>query len=62
MVEMYSSIGLVMALYVARIVSFGFPRVVGVGALSLRIILRVFVGIVDMFVVWGRESVVISLS
>ena len=33
MVETYSSIGLVMALYVARIVSFCFPHVVDVSAL-----------------------------
>ena len=32
MVETYSSIGLIMALYVARIVSFCFPQVVDVSA------------------------------
>ena len=42
MVETYSSMGLVMALYVARIVSFCFPHVVDVSALSICIILRAF--------------------
>ena len=35
MVETYSSMGLVMALYVARIVSLCFPHVVDVSALSI---------------------------
>ena len=43
MVERYSGMGLVMALYVARIVSFCFPHVVHVSALSICIVLRVFV-------------------
>ena len=37
MVETYSSMGLVMALYVAMIVSFCFLHVVDVGALSICI-------------------------
>ena len=37
-VETYSSMGLGMALYVARIVSFCFPYVVDVSALSLCIV------------------------
>ena len=41
MVETYSSIGLVMALYVARIISFCFPYVADVSALSICIVLRV---------------------
>ena len=39
MVETYSSMGLVMALYVARIVSFCLPHVVDVSALSICIVL-----------------------
>ena len=42
-VETYSSIGLVMALYVAMIVSFCVPHVVDVSALSIGIVLRAFV-------------------
>ena len=42
MVEAYSSMGFVMALYVARIVSICFPHVVDVSALSMCIVLRVF--------------------
>ena len=43
MVETYSSLGLVMALYVARIVAFCFPHVVDVSALSICIVLCAFV-------------------
>ena len=43
MVEMYSSMGLVMTVYVPRIVSFCFPHIVDVGALSICIVLRAFV-------------------
>ena len=43
MVETYSSMGLVMAFYVAMIVSLCFPHVVGVSALSICIVLRAFV-------------------
>ena len=48
MVETYSSLCLVMALYVARIVSFCFPHVVDVGALSICIVLRYFVVVISM--------------
>ena len=41
MVESYSSMGLVMALYVVRIVSFCLPQVVDVSVLSICIVLRV---------------------
>ena len=54
MVVTYLSMCLVMALYVARIVSFCFPHVVDVSASSISIVLRVFV--VCEFVVspfWG---------
>ena len=43
MVETYSNMGLVMALYVARIVSFCFLHVVDVSVLSICIVLRAFV-------------------
>ena len=43
MVETYSSMGLVMALYVEMIVSFCFHHVVDVSALSICIVLRAFV-------------------
>ena len=48
MVEMYSSMSLVMALYVSRIVSFCFPHVVDVSALSICIVLRDFVVVISM--------------
>ena len=48
MVETYSSMGLVMALYVAMIVSFCFPHVVDVSALSICIVLRAFIVVIDM--------------
>ena len=48
MVEMYSSLGLVMVLYVAMIVSFCFPHVVDVSALSICIVLRAFVVVISM--------------
>ena len=47
MVETYSSMGLVMALDVARIVSFCFPHV-DVSALSVCIFLRSFVVVISM--------------
>ena len=48
-VETYSSMGLVMALYVAMIVSFCVPHVVVVvSALSICIALRAFVGVISM--------------
>ena len=52
MVETYSSMGLVMALYVARIVSVGFPNVVDVSALnmSICIVLNVFVVIYVLYI------------
>ena len=50
MVGTYSSMGLVMALYVAMIVSFGFPHVVDVSALSICIVLRAFGVVIYMCV------------
>ena len=52
MVETYSSMGLVMALYIARIVSFCFPHVVDVSALSIRIVLRAFVVVIYICVLY----------
>ena len=48
MVETYSIMGLVMALYVAMIGSFCFPHVVDVSALSIFIVLRAFVAVIYM--------------
>ena len=48
MVETYSSMGLVIVLYVTRIVSFCFPHVVDVSALSICIVLRSFVVVIYM--------------
>ena len=48
MVETYSSMGLVVALYVARIVSFYFLHVVDVSALSICIVWRGFVVVISM--------------
>ena len=55
MVETYSSVGLVMALYVAMIVSFCFPRVFDVSALSICIVLRASV-VVIYICLFGVES------
>ena len=48
MVEADSSMRLVMALYVARIVSFCFPNVVDLSVLSICIVLRAFVVVIYM--------------
>ena len=48
MVETYSSMGLIMALYVAIIVSLCFPHVVDVSALSICIVLRDLVVVIYM--------------
>ena len=48
MVETYSSMGLVMALYVAMFVSFCFSHVVEVSVLSICIVLRAFVVVIYM--------------
>ena len=48
MVEAYSSMGLVMALFVAMIVTSCFPHVVDVSAVSICIVLRVFVVVIYM--------------
>ena len=48
MVETYSNMGLVMALYVVMIVSICFPHVIDVSALSICIVLRAFVVVISM--------------
>ena len=48
MVETYSSMGLVMALHVAMIVSSRFPHAVDVSDLSICIALRAFVLMISM--------------
>ena len=48
MVETYSSMGLVMVFYVTMIVSFCFPHVVDVSALSICIVLCAFVVVIYM--------------
>ena len=48
LVETYSSMGLVMALYVAMIVSCCFPHVIDVSALSICIVMRAFVVVISM--------------
>ena len=60
LVETYSSMGLVMALYIAVIVSFCFPHVVDASALSICIVLRAFVVVISMCLLcvslWSRVS------
>ena len=62
MVETYSSMGLVMALYVTIIVSFCFPHVVDVSALSICIVLRAFVIVISMCVLYVSLGSRVSLS
>ena len=47
MVGTYSSMGVVIALYVAKIVYFCFPHVVDVSALSICIVMRAFVVVIS---------------
>ena len=54
MVEMYSSMGLVMALYVARNVSFCIPHVADVSDLSICIVFRAFVVLISMSLLYVR--------
>ena len=58
MVEMYSSMGLVMVLYVSSIVSFCFPYAVHVSVFSICIVLRAFVVVLSICLLYeslGRE-------
>ena len=62
MVETYSSMGLVMALYVAMIDSFCLPHVVDVSALSICIVLRAFVVMISMCLLYVSLGSRVSLS
>ena len=62
MVETYSSMGLVMALYVAMIVSFCFPHLVDVNALSICIVLRTFVVVISMCLLYVTLGSRVSTS
>ena len=63
MVETSSSMGLVIAFYVARNVSFCFPHVVDMSALSICIVLYVFVIYMCLlYVIWGQESVLVIVD
>ena len=62
MVETYSSMGLVMALYVAMIVSFCFPHVVDVCALSICIVLRALVIVISMCLLYVSLGSIVSPS
>ena len=53
MVETHSSMGLVMVLYVTWIDSFCFPYVVDMSALSICIVLRGFVVVISMCLLWN---------
>ena len=59
MVETYSSMGLVMALYVAKIISFCFPHVVDV---SICIVLRAFVVVISMCLLYVSVGSRVSSS
>ena len=48
MLETYSSMGIVMALYVAMMVSFCFPHVVDVSALSICLVLCALIIVISM--------------
>ena len=62
MVETYSSMGLVMALYVTMIVSFCFPHVVDVSALSIYIVFRAFVVVISMCLLYVSLGSTVSHS
>ena len=61
MVETYSSMGRVMALYVAIIVSFCFPDVVDVSALSICIVLRASIVVISMCLLYVSLRVSTSI-
>ena len=62
MAETYSSMGLVMALYVAMIVSFCFLHVVDVSALSICIVLCAFVVVMSMCLLYVCYVMVMSYA
>ena len=55
-------VGLVMALYVAMIVSFCFPYTVDMSALSMFIVLRAFVVVISMCLLYVSLGSRVSLS
>ena len=57
-----TSMGLVMALYVAMIVSFCFPHVVDVSALSICIVLHAFVVVISMCLLYASLGSRVSPS
>ena len=63
LVEKYSSMGFVMDLYVAMIVTFCFPHVVDASDLSICIVLRAVVVVIFMCLLyvslWSRKSVLV---
>ena len=62
MVETYSSMGLVMALNVAMIVSVSFHHVVDVSGLSTCIVLRAFVDVISMCLLFASLGSRVSPS
>ena len=62
MAEMYSIMGLVMDLYVARIVSFCFPHAVDVSALRICSVLCAFVVVIYMCLLYDRLGLKVSPS
>ena len=62
LVETYSSMGLVMALYVAMIVSFFSSHVVDVSAFSICIVLRAFVVVIYMCLLYVSLGSRVSAS
>ena len=62
MVETYLGMGLVMALYVAMIVSFCFPHVVDVSALSICIVVCAFVVVGSMCLLYVSLGSTVSPS
>ena len=62
MVETYSSIGLVMALYVAMIIYFCLPHVVDLSALSICIALRAFVVVISICLLYVSLGSIVSPS
>ena len=62
MVETYSSMGLVMALYVVMIVSFCFPHVVDMSAFSICSVLRAFAVVISMCLLYVNLGCCILLG
>ena len=62
MVETYSSMGLVIDLYVAMIVYICFPHVVDVSVLSICIVLHAFVVVISMCLLYVSFCSRVSLS